>query len=78
MLNQRKLLVSLVTSLLFVVAVTVVTADDTVSGTETAAQDTGVALCLEESDFQEEVPLSDATAMISEEPKKEEEKETIH
>ena len=73
MLNQRKLFVSLITSLLLVVAVTVVAADDTVSGVETAAQDTGVALCLDEKELQENVPLCEVATVDSEEQKQQEE-----
>ena len=68
MFNQRKLFVSLIMSLLLVVGVTVVAADDASLPVETAAQDTGVALCMDEDDLQEPVPLSESAVTDSEVP----------
>lgn len=73
MLNQRKLLGFLVSSLLFVMVVTIVAADDTTLTTEAAYGTEGIALCMEETELQEGTPLGDVSALHLE-PETEEEK----
>lgn len=63
MLNQRKLYVSLITSVLLIAVVTIVAADDAVLNQETQAQNPGeIAVCIDETNLQEEMPLSDVAA----------------
>lgn len=67
MLNQRKLFVSLISSVMLIAVVTIVAADDATVNPETAAQNAGAAvLCLDEADLQNEIPLDDMPEMEQE------------